>query len=710
MRRLQPLCCLTAGLLASACPWTLTAQTPTEEAQALEARLPAPKPAQGRDTFELSEARQARLKKLLPDTWRKLSQREPLNILVLAGERELEIWSEAGKAGVMNTFPAQFARELANQFFYTSGVHEAGKAVQVEALAPGITLRFLSGQDHALVDAAGILGSVARQAPVDLVLICHGLAEADADMSPQSYVRLMSQTVDAARELKAEVFIAAPWLEASAQPEATLGLVRPLADALREAAEEEGWMFVDLGDLTRVMQMPPSDAQGDAQRFDRFASTWRSFFHEEKGGRHLPRATLHQRMGSALFQTMLDGPAAQPVTFEEARATWKEGGAALELHCTVVNESKQEQRLTVLPLIAAGWKPREAQPEVTLAAGTKKTLVIQYARSSAGQVTADEGMVRLPLLIISGSQASIITQRAVLQPVAVVWSSDTLFNQEANFVIGGQILNTSTEEVRGAWEAEFSGNQLNGQIQLKPGAAQPLDLTFAVPKDGETLKSSVLSLKVKLPGLELTSTRQLTLAKNVGLGLPVPLTASTKSSGSVTLQAGADAGRVSFLCEVSGPEMLLPTVDGSPAWQLEVNLDARSYGKRLEAGSTAPVRATGSATAGKGNVLPIQPWAFGTGYAAVFDPKVFQAELKSLGGNQHQIMLTIPRTYLYLHEWALNNGNSQFGLNVRLTLNTAQGYQTWSLVPTSKPANDAAAMGVLELTAKPTQRATVILE
>ena len=89
---------------------------------------------------------------------------------------------------------------------------------------------------------------------------------------------------------------------------------------------------------------------------------------------------------------------------------------------------------------------------------------------------------------------------------------------------------------------------------------------------------------------------------------------------------------------------------------------------------------------------------------------MFQAELKSLGGNQHQIMLTIPRTYLYLHEWALNNGNSQFGLNVRLTLNTAQGYQTWSLVPTSKPANDAAAMGVLELTATPTQRATVIPE
>lgn len=83
---------------------------------------------------------------------------------------------------------------------------------------------------------------------------------------------------------------------------------------------------------------------------------------------------------------------------------------------------------------------------------------------------------------------------------------------------------------------------------------------------------------------------------------------------------------------------------------------------------------------------------------------------RSSGEGRHQIQLSIPRSYLYLHEWALDNGNSQFGLNVRLTLNTAEGYRTWSLVPTAKSANDAGAMAVLELSAQPTQRATVILE
>lgn len=672
--------------------------------------MPKPTPPRGRDSFELSEARQQRLAKLLPDTWRKLKQREPLHILVLAGQRELEIWSEDGKAGVMQAFPALFARELANQFFYTGGVRETGVDSNAAALAPGVSVRVLSGQDQALVDAPSILGSVAKQSPVDLVLICHGLAEAEAGVSPPAFARLMEQAVGAAHALKAEVFVVAPWLPASESLEKSLGGVCPVGDALHEQTEDEGWMFADLGDLASVMEVPPSDARDDAQRFDRLANSWKSFFHEEKSGRHVPRVSLHQRLGSALFQMMLDGVPAQFVKFENTAAGWIDNGAGLELRCTVVNGTKEEQRLTVLPLIASGWKPREAQPEIMLAAGAKKTLVIRYARVGTEEVTLEESVVRLPLLVISGRRAEVVTQRAPVQPVAIVWNPDTLFNQDGKAVLGGQILSTATEEVSGTWEAEFLGGKLSGKFQLKPGAAQPLDLAFNLPVDAQVVRRTSLILKVRLPGLDLTSTRPVVVARNVGLKQPVALTPSSESAGNVTFMAQADASRLTVVCAIGGSEMLLPTLEGGPAWQLEVNLDARSYGKRLESGSTAPVRVTGSAAAGKGTVLPVAAWAFGSGYGAVFDPKMFQSSLTSTGDGQHQIQLVIPRTYLYLHEWALENGNSQLGLNVRLTLNTSKGYQTWSLVPLRQPANGFGAHAVLELTEKPTARATVIVD
>ena len=59
-------------------------------------------------------------------------------------------------------------------------------------------------------------------------------------------------------------------------------------------------------------------------------------------------------------------------------------------------------------------------------------------------------------------------------------------------------------------------------------------------------------------------------------------------------------------------------------------------------------------------------------------------------------------------QWALDNGNSQLGLNVRLTLNTSQGYKTWTLHPTSKAAESIVRnwfTGVLPATAQ-TPRST----
>jgi hypothetical protein len=710
MLRLQPLCFLTAGLLASACPWSLSAQTPTEQARELEKRLPAPKPPQGRDSFELSEARQQRLQKLLPNAWRKLSQREPLHILALVGEREMQVWSEVKDAGVLSTFPAYFSRELANQFFYTGGIYEAGKNAGADVLAPSLTIRALS-TEGGIVDTAAMLGSVARQSPVDLVLICHGLAEAESGMSPQAFVTATRQAVEAAGALKADVILSAPWLPMSARPETTLGITAPISDVLRELAEEEGWLFADLGDITRLLDLPPSDARDDAQKFDRFITTYRSLFYETQDGVFLPRPGLHARLGSALFQSMLDGTANVPWSIDAPHANWRENGAALEVRFTLINPSQQSQSFTLLPLIAGDWKPRELQPEITLAAGAKQTLTIQYARSSGASLPAEESVSRLPVLIISGKRASIVTLRAPLQPAAIVWSSDTLFNQEQRFVAGGQIVNTSQENLSGTWQAEFLGTPLNGKFELKPGAAHPLDLSFDLPQNGPPVSRSPLKLSLTTSGLTLTSTREITLARNLGLNQPQPLTPASESTGKVSLEVKADPSRLTLICDVIGDEMLLDAVSaGAAAWQLDVNLDARSYGKRLEAGSTAPLRVTGSATPGKGHVHDISPWAFGSGYSAAFAAKEFQATHTTSGAGRHQIQLTIPRSYLYLHEWALDNGNSQFGLNVRLTLNTAQGYRTWSLVPTAKSANDAGAMAALELSAKPTQRASVIFD
>ena len=99
-------------------------------------------------------------------------------------------------------------------------------------------------------------------------------------------------------------------------------------------------------------------------------------------------------------------------------------------------------------------------------------------------------------------------------------------------------------------------------------------------------------------------------------------------------------------------------------------------------------------------------WAYGTGYAADFDEKEIKATLSSTPDGLRRLTISLPRSYLYDHEWALNNGNSQLGVNFTLR---AAG-RTLFLTSSERHPDDAESLTVLELTDKPTLRATVKVE
>jgi hypothetical protein len=137
-----------------------------------------------------------------------------------------------------------------------------------------------------------------------------------------------------------------------------------------------------------------------------------------------------------------------------------------------------------------------------------------------------------------------------------------------------------------------------------------------------------------------------------------------------------------------------------------LNLDARSYGQRLTPGATAALRISGKAGDGAAEIAPIDPWAFGSGYAAEFDVKEIQAVLSSSASGGRRLTITLPKSYLYRHEWALENGNSQLGINVRLS----GGGLEYFLTRSTRQGDDAESLSVLELTEKPTRRWTVRVE
>jgi hypothetical protein len=111
------------------------------------------------------------------------------------------------------------------------------------------------------------------------------------------------------------------------------------------------------------------------------------------------------------------------------------------------------------------------------------------------------------------------------------------------------------------------------------------------------------------------------------------------------------------------------------------------------------LRIIGKAGDGRQKIDPIAPWAFGSGYAAVFDVKEIHRDAQQFGLEARRLTITLPKSYLYRHEWALGNGNSQIGINVRLSGGGAEYFLTRS----TRRGDDAESLSVLELTDKPTR-------
>ena len=120
---------------------------------------------------------------------------------------------------------------------------------------------------------------------------------------------------------------------------------------------------------------------------------------------------------------------------------------------------------------------------------------------------------------------------------------------------------------------------------------------------------------------------------------------------------------------------------------------------------------------GEYKIMAPQPWGFGTGYAAEYSADDVKSTLSSSPSGIRRYTVVLPRSFFYLHEWAIGNGNSQLGINTAIQFwqngqNGAEGgypdAQAFSLLTHGIPRDDATALSVLELTEKPTSRWTVI--
>lgn len=450
-----------------------------------------------------------------------------------------------------------------------------------------------------------------------------------------------------------------------------------------------------------------------------------------------PDTATNRVLGRRVFRELVNGPKAVP---------WSTGTATLALDAAdkavltfrLDNTTPDEQTYTLLPLVTPMWKPLDAPSRVTLKGGKKSQVTITYARTTAPEAgnptrgdlfPAHEPFVRLPILTVGGGMARIEDVRATLTPLAVLWNATTMFNQAATVEVEGWVWNTTTEASEGSWEATWMGQKATGTFKTASRSQSPFKVKLQMPdaSAGATRAKGTLSFVVKSGAQTLHFAREVEGFRNIALKESVPLLASTGYLRDQIPQAPAPGGAVpgiAFRADADSNAFFLtydiygynvrdnPTGDG--AVTVDVNLDARSYGKRLGPGTTDAIRITSNAADGDAQVAPLPPWCFGTGYGMFFDETQIKAKLSSRPDGARRLTITLPRSYLYLHEWAMGNGNSQLGINTTLGLwqagegaKTAGSTSLFALTFNGRHRDDAESLAVLELADKTTGRWTV---
>jgi len=688
-----------------------------------------------RNSFDLTAEQTARLAQLLPLSLPKLQKRLPYHVVVLGdGVAGMDGFDETAGNHVLG-YPARFLEQLAGQFFYTGGVRiikPAGKHPDkaIPAVGPELTLRYLAGRGRTVqhgLEAWTALG--AAPAP-DLVIVSYGSVEASTGSDGALFADALATLVKTLQAAKADVLLAGPTLTAADPPEISLGSTRTFAVEAKRVAAQLNVPFFDLGDLAGLIRfdaMPDAVPDDPAELFDAIVASYRNHFRwSAVQDYNVPQKGLHDILGRRMFKTLMNG---------ETPATWSvKGGVAsfisadqFKVEFSIKNLAAEDRTLTVLPLVPARWLPGEADPRVSIKAGRSKKIALTYDRNNQPGMQRwnafpfSDGQLHLPVLICDGSMARIDDVPAIVSPATLVWSPRTIYGAEKSFTVAHSVSNQTGAAIAGAeWTATLGDQKLNGKIDLPAGTPVSLPLTFHLPEgDEDRRKTGLLVVTLFSNNVLMRWERSVEMVRNMGLKEPLKLTVAapgTEPSPELTLRCDADSAAL-FLTVDIGNLVMEDDANGI-AMGAALSLDARTFGKRLNAGGIESVRYRLGVADGYGETSRIAPWAFGTGYAMAFNENAMPIRLLSQASGGRRITFVVPRSYLYLHDFTIGNGNSHLGFNLNLNFYLQPGADglgggyppslAYSLARNGRHPEDAESLPVLELTDKPTRRWTVI--
>lgn len=651
--------------------------------------------------YPLTDAQKARLGKLIPRTFAKLQNHEPVHIVTL-GDSVTEMFTPDAETNhnYLNAYHAKFADLLCREFFYPGGVRilnpEKGKPAKADQyLGDEIIIENLGLGGRASIDAIQRITTDAFLNDPDLVIIQYGINDALRDLSYDVYRRSIQLCIDECRRRGVDVILMAPTMVRVSSGPLKYGLTRGHATVARELALKNGVFFMDAGQVI-ARTSGAGDGGGEMEAKEAIGAVVGKI--EEKfefAG--LPIETLHPNLsahlevGKALYDELLNGE--PPAPFRAQARVVFDSPDTVEAQVTIKNGGKETKRgylgaMTVRknlqPTEGSAFQSFqvEAGKSVTLSFTYKRQQTIPRGNAKPRFASLDPGEPWLPLsfLVADAKGSRVLDLAPVLEPVAVTWKEGQSLAVKDGIRLDWRFVNASKQAVSGSYEIRMGERKASGEFDLQGEGQKDFFAEFPIAEKAEVIRfKEAVELQVTVAGKsfvffrEVEATQDLYLGEKVALAHDEYYTAGTRglkvdpaAKEAVNLRVDADQDDLYLTLDLEGIQLL--KIPNGVSMVVEVALDGRPQKENRRFGFVDYLRISFGSGDGPGSVSNPRVGIFGNGYNQLIDPVGIRNVLKTEGNSSQKLEIRVPRIYLYRHEWKLGEPGQTLGVNAWVSL------------------------------------------
>ena len=678
--------------------------------------------------YPLTQAQRDRLTKYVPKALEKLERRQPIHVVVIGEGVSRMMTRDERSQDVLSSMYGHFLEGIEAEFYYTGGVrliNPIGERPFKNRTHKGeeITFEQFTEPDGTVLSALRQMSGRALLNHPDVVMIQAGVNDCLSGLLLDTFAKTLARAVVKAQEQGAEVILVGPTLVHEPGASGSWGATRTYAAACRSVAAETGAMYLDPAvDLARTRPIP--DGGDPAEKAGQVSEAIAlELFDYGPGIKEtvLINVEAHRRAGRGLFEQFLDG--SRPSGWQLSGTGLLVRPRELEVAVEVTNASDREKHGVLVALdIGNAWRATIPAFDLSCKAGAKQKFKILYRQRIASGEGDDatyvpshfpEGVLTCPILISDHYDTNLLDLAGPMGPIRVEWDFVPQQGRRGTFPLKFTFQNAAAEPVRGTYELVYANQRARVSFELAPNQTKEFSNQCTLPKDAECwgAKHPVL-LTVDTGAAKFVEEREVEVIRDQRLGEVRPLAradgltvaaGSVEADGKVSLAISADPEMLKLRFELGTVEV--QSIPGKPSILLELSLDGRPSGESGSPGFDYPMQIGFSPSDGPGKVASIGDAAFGDGYSKELSSLGVFAHLAIEEGGRRRVDVSIPKLYLYRHDWKLGDPESRIGVLARVNFarrdsNGMGGYPPearWMNAGAPLSRDDAAALPQVEL-------------